>query len=37
MQQIYACLKVHAGNLDKKCEKSKSFKNIYILGFSRPC
>ena len=30
-------LKVHAGNLDKKGEKNKSFKNIYIIGFSRPC
>ena len=30
-------LKVHAGNLDKKGEKNKSFKNIYIFGFSRPC
>ena len=30
-------LKVHAGNLDKKGEKNKSFKDIYIFGFSRPC
>ena len=30
-------LKVHAGNLDKKGEKNKSFKNIYIFGFRRPC
>ena len=32
-----ALLKVHAGNLDKKVDKNKSFKNIYIFGFSRPC
>ena len=30
-------LKVHAGNLDKNGEKNKSFQNIYIFGFSRPC
>ena len=35
--KIRTCLKVHAGNLDKKGEKNKSFKNIYIFGFRRPC
>ena len=34
---VIRSLKVHAGNLDKKGEKNKSFKNIYIFGFSRPC
>ena len=36
-KNITLLLKVHAGNLDKKGEKNKSFKNIYIFGFSRPC
>ena len=33
----FISLKVHAGNLDEKGEKNKSFKNIYIFGFSRHC
>ena len=37
LTSLLSTLKVHAGNLDKKSEKNKCFKNIYIFGFSRPC